>query len=250
MSKILLYDIETSPLITYAWQIYEADAIEVIEDTQILCFAYKWLDTKTIKVIGQDDFKSYKPGVNNDINVVKALRDLFDEADVVIAHNGDQFDQKICQARMMIHGLKPPSPYKQIDTKKVAKRYGRFTSNKLDHLNKGFGYSGKIETGGFATWKGCMAGVKSSWNKMKRYNKMDVRELELLYLHMRPWIQNHPNRAALDENPIACPNCGEGPLKVSKTRRLAGSMLKVQYQCRACGSYHTPNKKTSLALAK
>src|ERR1700756_3123121 len=97
-NRILLYDIETSPLITYAWQIYEANAIKVIKDTQILCFAYKWLDEKRVHVVGQDDFKSFKPGVNNDKDVVKALWKLFDEAEVVIAHNGNQFDQKIVQS--------------------------------------------------------------------------------------------------------------------------------------------------------
>jgi len=236
--RILLYDIETSPLITYAWQIYEANAIKLIKDTQILCFAWKWLDQKKISVIGQDDLKPYVPGKNDDKQVVKALWKLFDEADVVIAHNGNQFDQKVVQSRMMVHGMNPPQPYKQIDTKLVAKRYARFTSNKLDDLGKSLSIGQKLETGGFATWEGCMAGENKSWAKMKKYNKQDVALLEEVYLKLRPWIDNHPSSLL---KPDACPKCGLGPMhscgwKQTKTRRYR------RYQCQNCGGYSSDPK--------
>lgn len=231
--KILLYDIETSPLITYAWQIYEADAIKVIKDSQMLCFAYKWLGDKSVRVVGQDDFKSYKPGINDDKNVVKTLRDLFDEAEVVIAHNGNSFDQKISQARMMVNGLAPPSPYRQIDTKVVAKRYGRFTSNKLDDLGKALGLGQKLDTGGFKIWEGCMAGDEKSWRTMKRYNKQDVVLLEQLYLRLRPWVQNHPGLNVLQNRPDACPKCGSPRLTMQGQRRTNTTTYQ-QYKCLDC----------------
>ena len=49
--RILIYDIETSPIISYNWGIWEQNAIEVIEDWQILCFAYKWLDEKKTHIV-------------------------------------------------------------------------------------------------------------------------------------------------------------------------------------------------------
>lgn len=234
-AKILLYDLETSPLITYAWRIWDADAIEVIEDMQILCFAYKWLDQKKIHVVSQDDMPGYTPGVNDDKEVVKVLRDLFDEADIVLAHNGCAYDQKVSQARMMVHNLLPPTPYKQIDTKKVAKQYGRFTSNKLDFLNKTFGFEGKIDTGGFATWKGCLAGEKKSWRRMKKYNKKDVEELEKLYLHLRPWIENHPSRAVLEKRPDACPKCGSDKMNAGMKYKATNTNLYQYFRCMECG---------------
>lgn len=237
--RILLYDIETSPIISYNWGIWEQNAIEVIDDFQILTVAWKWLDEKRVHVVGQDDLKGYKPGVNNDLEVVKALHKLFDEADVVVAHNGDQFDQKVSQARMMVHGMNPPAPYKQIDTKKVAKKYGRFTSNKLDDLGKGIGLGQKLDTGGFKIWKGCLAGEKKSWAKMKKYNKQDVVLLEQLYLHLRPWISNHPSVALANGLAEACPKCGKGPMRPHKKRKLANTTWKMQYQCENCGGYST-----------
>lgn len=235
-AKILLYDIETSPLITYAWQIYEADAIKVIKDSQMLCFAYKWLGDKSVKVVGQDDFADYVPGVNDDKNVVEALWSLFDQADVVIAHNGNQFDQKVSQARMMINGLPPPSPYKQLDTKLIAKRYARFPSNKLDDLGKGFNIGQKLDTGGFKIWEGCMAGDKKSWKIMKRYNKQDVALLEEVYLKLRPWISGHPSISLMEDRIEACPKCGKGPMRRRGFYYTTVSKV-INYQCQNCLGY-------------
>lgn len=234
-ARILLYDLETTPVISYNWGIWEQNAIEVIEDWQILCFAYKWLDEKKIHIVSQDELKGYKPGVNNDREVVKVLRDLFDEADIIIAHNGDSFDQKKSQARMMVHNLTPPSSYHQIDTKKVAKKYGNFTSNKLDFLNRTFGFEGKIDTGGFATWKGCMSGDKKAWKRMKKYNKKDVEELEKLYLYMRPWMTSHPGINSIENRPDACPKCGGENMTARAKYRASNTNLYRYFYCNDCG---------------
>ena len=235
-ARILCWDCETSPLITYTWKIWEANAIEVIEDWQMLCFSWRWLGEKTIHVLGQDDFKGYKPGVNNDKKLIEALRQLFDEADVIVAHNGNSFDQKKAQARMMIHGLPPPSPYKQIDTKLVAKRYGAFTSNKLDDLGKDLSIGQKLETGGFATWKGCLAGDPKAWAKMKRYNKQDVALLEEVYLKLRPWMSNHPAINLLNRDMNACPICGKGPMTRQGTKS-AKTTTYQQWKCKSCNGW-------------
>lgn len=238
MSKILLYDIETSPLITYSWQIYEANAIKVIKDTQILCFAYKWLGDKKVKVVGQNDFKGYKPGVNDDKAVVQALWELFNEADVVVAHNGNSFDQKVVQSRMMVHDISPPEPYQQIDTKLVTRRYARFTSNKLDDLGKSLELGQKLDTGGFKIWEGCMAGDNKSWAKMKQYNEQDVVLLEQLYKRILPWITNHPALNVLDGRPESCRNCGGTDIIAGTKYRATSQKLYQYYRCKACGAVH------------
>ena len=232
--RILIYDIETSPIISYNWGIWEQNAIEVIEDWQILCFAYKWLDEKKTHIVSQDEFKGFKPGVNDDTKVVQKLRELFDEADVVVAHNGDSFDQKKSQARMLVRGLEPPSPYRQIDTKKVAKKYAKFTSNKLDDLGTYFKLGNKVSTGGFALWKGCMCGDKKSWNRMKRYNIQDVRLLEKVYLKLRPWMQGHPSMNLGDENYKKCPKCGAKAKMHKRGFARKKTSLYQRYQCMSC----------------
>jgi len=245
-TKVLLYDLETSYLITKTWGIYEQDVIGqgkgVIEDFQILCFSYKWLGEKA-HVIGQDDFKNYKPGVNDDQNVVKELWKLFNEADITIAHNGDKFDYRKTRARMAVHGLKPHSPTIQIDTKKMAKKEFGFTSNKLDDLARYFGIPGKIDTGGIETWDGCMKGDPKAWAKMKRYNRWDTILLEKVYLCMRAWSTNHPNMANIEGRPEGCPRClyegkfwsdGYRPTKTGRYRR---------WTCPNCGFHPSDRKK-------
>lgn len=240
--KTLLWDIETSPIISYNWGIYEQNAIEVVEDWQILCFAYKWLDEEEVHIVSQDDFPLYRPGVNNDLMVVAKAHQLFDEADVVIGHNGIAFDTKKAQARMLIHGLYPPSPFKQIDTKRVAKRYAGFTSNKLDDLGEVLGLGRKASAGGFETWKGCMRGDSKSWETMKQYNKQDVLLLEEIYLRLRPWIDNHPAVNIVDNRPSACPKCGVGPLHKRGSRKVNKTSLVQRYQCLSCGGWSQSRK--------
>lgn len=232
-AKVLVYDIETSPIIGYTWGTWQQDVIKVKEDWQILSVAWKWLGERKVTVLGQDDFPDYKPGVNNDKSLVEFIHGLFDTADIVIAHNGDSFDQKKCQARMIIHGMAPPSPYKQLDTKKIAKRYAAFTSNRLGHLADDLKVAQKGSPGGFDTWLGCMAGDPKAWAKMKKYNKQDIPPLEDIYIKLRPWISNHPGINILKDRPNACPKCGQGPLQArGYTTTKTGK--KQRFQCQKC----------------
>ena len=235
--KILLYDIENSPSLGYVWGKYDQNVVEFAENWSILCFAYKWLDEKQTHVVSLPDFKLYKKDKKNDKHVVKALWDLFNEADLIIAHNGNSFDQKKVNTQFLIHGFTPPSPYKQIDTKLVAKRYFRFDSNKLDDLGEYLKVGRKVHTGGFELWKGCMAGDISAWNKMRKYNKQDVVLLEKIYLKMRHWIDNHPHVKFLTDARGKCASCGSGRLQ-KRGFGLNGSHKKIQkYQCQGCGSW-------------
>ena len=179
------------------------------------------------------DFKGYKPGSENDKALVKQLWKLFDEADILIAHNGDNFDIKKANARFAYYKLPPPSPYKTIDTLKVARKYFQFTSNKLDDLGNHLGYGRKLAHTGFHLWKGCMNGDLQAWKHMVRYNRRDVELLEKIYLHLRPWISNHPNVSILSDTYNGCPACGsKNVMKMGTDITQTGRVQ--QYQCRDC----------------
>lgn len=238
--KELVYDIETSPIIGYTWGVWQQNVAHVLADWQILSVAWHWLGDEDkngkpkVHCIGQDDFDNYIPGVNNDIEVVKKLRDLLDEADIVIAHNGNSFDQKKVRTRILIHGLDIPSPFKEIDTKLVAKRYFAFTRNNLKWIAKDLSVAQKGDPGGIETWQGCLAGDPKAWRLMKKYNKQDIPPLEDMYLKMRPWMTNHPNMARLTNRPNACPKCKvEGKMQ-SRGERFTNVGRSRRYQCMAC----------------
>jgi uncharacterized protein YprB with RNaseH-like and TPR domain len=205
MSKILLIDIETSPSLGWVWSKWETNVIDFEQDWYILSFGYKWLGEKKVTVFGLDDFNGYKKDPENDKNLINMLWTLLDEADVIIAHNGDRFDIPKINTRFLTHKLNPPSPYKTIDTLKIARSVFKFDSNKLDDLGRYLSIGRKLPHTGFHLWKGCMSGDKASWKLMKKYNSNDVELLEKVYYIMRSWAKNHPAiNQGLSE---CCPKC-------------------------------------------
>lgn len=235
-TKILLFDIETSPNLGYVWGKYEQDVISYTKEWYMLSFAYKWLGEKKTYAYALPDFKGYKKDKTNDYELVKKLHELMNEADIIIGHNCDQFDIRKTNARFIAHGLTPPSPYKTVDTKKVAKRYFHFNSNKLDDLGRYLKLGQKLSTGGFDLWLGCMGGNPKAWKTMVEYNKQDVILLEEVYNTLLPWISNHPNVNVIDENEFGCTNCGSEHLQ----KRGIGfnSVTKYQrYVCVDCGKW-------------
>ena len=232
--KILLLDIETAPNIGYSWGKYEQNIPEFLQESYMLSFSAKWLNNKKTLVYGLPDFPGYEKNKTCDKSLCQKLWELIDEADIIIAHNGDRFDLRKINSRFTINGFRPPSPYKTIDTLKVAKKYFGFNSNKLNDLGKTLGLGKKVDTGGFQLWLQCMSGDRNAWRKMKNYNKMDTILLEKIYLRLRPWITNHPN--IVTTSCYKCNSCG------SQNIQLRGynysKMGRAQrWQCKNCYSW-------------
>ena len=206
--KILILDIETSPTKAFIWGLFqEVQSTAFVEkDWYILCWSAKWLGEKAVHSSALTDFKDYKVGYENDKQVLEKLWPLLDEADIVIAHNGIQFDRRKIQARFII-GMKPPSPYRMIDTLLVCRNEFGFTSNKLGDVAKFLGVGEKVDTGGFQLWRDCLDGVRSAWRKMICYCRTDILLLERVYLAIRPYILQHPHVGLEKEKPC-CPKCG------------------------------------------
>lgn len=233
--KILLFDIETSPLISYTWGIWEQDVIEVKEEWFILCFAYKWLGEKTTHIVALPDFKEYKKSKKDDKALVEELWKLFDKAEVIIAHNGDSFDIKKSNARFIFHGLEPPSTYKTVDTLKIARRHFKFDSNKLDALGQYLKLGRKLPHTGKHLWFGCMDGDPASWKLMKAYNIQDVILLEKVYYKLRGWDTSSQVNMNLILGSIQnCPRCGSDQIIKSGFKYTATTTYQT-YKCLNCG---------------
>ncbi len=235
--KILLFDIETAPNLGYVWGKYDQNVIEFESEWYVLCFAYKWLGDKKTHSHGLPQYKLYAKEKDNDYEVIKKMHELFNEADIVIAHNGNKFDIKKINARFLYHGFNPPKPYAQIDTLLVARRYFAFTSNKLNDLAVLLKLGKKAETGGFELWKNCLYGVESAWTKMLKYCKQDVVLLEKVYLKLLPWIKNHPNVGLLEGNIGTCPNCGSTNGE-KRGFRYTTSATYQRIQCKDCTAWY------------
>jgi hypothetical protein len=234
MAKTLLVDIETTPNLAYVWGKYQQDVIRFAAEWSLLSFSYKWMDETATKFLGRDNYL--------EAELVEILHSLFDRADIVIAHNGDKFDIRKVNAKFIEFGLDPPAPYKSVDTLKVAKRYFKFNSNKLDDLGTILGLGNKAATGGFDLWMGCMQGDKKAWKTMRKYNNQDVELLEQVYLKLRPWIDNHPGLNVIDGKPDACPKCGETRLQARGTRKTTKVGVYHRFQCQGCGGWCSSRK--------
>lgn len=239
--RIALIDIETSPILGYAWQMYETNILGVVRPVNVLCMGWKWLGEKKVNIRAQFDYPGYKGGIVDDKALVTDLWKVLDEADVVIAHNGDSFDIKILNARFVANGLNAPSDYKSVDTLKVAKKYFKFNNNSLNELGQYLKEGKKAPTGGFETWTKCMDGDPVAWDRMKKYNVQDVELLERVYLRLRPYITNHPNLQVISPRPtkiseFACQVCQS--LKTVKRGFSVTKMGRYQrWQCTDCGSW-------------
>lgn len=236
--RILFYDIETFPNVSYTWGKWEQNVLSFKEEWSLASVAYKWGSEKRVHCIARCDFPD-----TTDRTVVKKLHELFKSADVLVAHNGNSFDLKKMNARFLYHKLKPPKIPATIDTKLVAKRYFNLNSNSLNDIGVHLKLGEKVKHSGFDLWLGCMSGDKKSWALMKKYNRQDVVLLEKVYLEMKPWIQNHPNMGLLRHIKDGCPGCG-GLEVYRRGIRANHRTLSQQWNCKTCGTWFlTPYKR-------
>lgn len=238
LPKVLLFDIETSPLSAYVFQksVWRTNvtADQVISEWFMLTWSAKWLYTDDVisaRLTGNEAIKE------DDSRIVGDLWKLLDEADIVIAHNGDGFDIPNMNTRFVVLGFPPPSPYQTIDTMLVARKQFGFTHNSLNALAKIFGFDAKKDTD-FDLWKSCVAGDEESLRYMQEYNIGDTYLLEKIYLKLRPWIRNHPNIGLyVDSRESLCPNCGSSNLTWLPDKFHYTGVSKFPLFVCKCGAY-------------
>lgn len=236
-AKILIIDIETAPIRAKVWDIWNQNvSLEQIDnDWFILTWSAKWLFEKKVysaRLSGKEAIKQ------DDKRILKGIWELLNQADLVIAHNGDKFDIPRLNTRFIINRMSPPLPYQSIDTLKTIKRQFAFTSNKLDFVNKMLALERKQKNEGMPMWNKCYIGDEAALKEMERYNIKDVRILEDTYLRLRPWIKPHPNVGLfiLDEHSFHCPSCGSTDLKDEGKLYYTTANAYEQFRCSNCSA--------------
>jgi hypothetical protein len=238
-AKILLIDIETSPMEVFQFSLRDMHAGigQIKRDPHIMGFAAQWYGSGK----GVQWFSEYHH--DREVMLKKAF-DFLDEADIIIHYNGLGFDVPWINGELVREGFLPPSPFKNIDLYRVGKKNFRFASHKLAYVLRHLGLTEKLDPGGMDLWIKCLYGTpaeqKRAWTKMRRYCKRDVGALGPLYVKWMPWIANHPNLALYagpeGDRVSSCPNCGGTHLQsrgwaVTTTRRYP------RFQCQDCGAW-------------
>lgn len=239
--KTLILDIENTPTRAYVWALFNQNVSlnQINSDWYMLCWAAKWLGDDYVYSDALVNYgPQYKADPRNDYNILLSIRDMMDEADIVVGHNSQAFDVPKINARLILNGIEPPSSFQQIDTYRIAKQSFKFTSNKLEYIATALGLGGKSETGGFDLWDRCMDGDLDAWEQMVEYNEQDVLLTEEVYLKLRPWARVHPNFALYVDDTgdeLLCNRCGKpGLTKRGYAHTNLGKFH--EYHCKSCGS--------------
>lgn len=239
--RVLLLDIENAPMLSYHWGVWKQNIGRPMrlegDRSYMMSIAMKWL--------GEDEIFYFESRTEDDSQLVKDTFKFLDEADVVIAHNGKSFDIKKINAYAVLNDLKPPSPYRQIDTLIECRKNFMFERNTLAYVADALNCSPKLdhaEFQGFELWKECMKGNEAAWAEMKKYNIQDINTLEEVYLKIRPYIKSHPNLVTTaDSLKHRCTACGSHDLR--ENGYSVTNVSKFQrYVCGDCGSFSRGRK--------
>lgn len=248
--KIVLWDIETSGIVATTWNLHPESISHknMIQDWFIICAAWKELGKdkiETVSVLDNPERLGTK-GITNDYHVIKTLRDMLQDVDILVHHNGDKFDIKMFTTRLIYHNLPPLPKLTTVDTLKEVRKVARFTSNRLDFLGHTLAGIGKQETPE-GTWLKSMQGDPDAIHTMVEYNKQDVNVLEAVYLKLRPYMKNHPHRGVLEGNEPAhsCPKCGSTNVHKDGIRLTAAGYKRQEMKCNDCGGYHSTTLKAT-----
>lgn len=233
-AKILYWDIETAPITAHNWGLHDLHVglNQVVQEPRMIAFGAKW-HGKPVKF-----FSEYHDGRTE---MLAAVHELLDEAEVVVSFNGDSFDTKWVMGELWREGFKPPSPYKSIDLYKIVRRHFRLMSNKLAHVSVVAGLEGKVDAGGHGLWMACLLGdeetQRKAWSKMRVYCKRDVALLEPLLTKLLPWLPANVNLAMLGgKTGLVCPSCESDHLQ-RRGFAVSASRRYPRYQCQDCGRW-------------
>lgn len=251
--KILFWDIETLPHLSYHWDWWGINVSPMIHNINLgfmISHAWSWgIDGEVhSSILTPEEILA-----RDDTRIVLEMHSLFDNADVIIAHNGKKFDVKKANASFAHLGLKPPSPYKVIDTVRISKKSFNLPSHSLAFLCEYFKLGvQKVKNDGFELWDRCYKADTEALELMEHYNRGDIPTLRKLYLFLRPWGNDGIDISPLvQSDQLTCPTCGGHHVEDSGKTTIVGRKLQKVYRCSECHSQSKLNENSrSVYLTK
>lgn len=244
-ARIAILDIERqSGIADGIWELRQngwLNPSQVIDRPRTICFAYKWFGEETVEFHAEWDKHGAK-------GMIKKAHKVLDEADFVIGWNSKRFDIPHLRTEMIVHGLPPYSPAKDIDLMVQAKRHFKFLSNRMNEVAKVLDQKGKAATGGNDLWRKLRNArgdeLREARQLMAEYNCRDVELTEELYLLMRPWLSGINLPAYSNGDGPACPACESTSIQYRGLARTTTRSYR-RFQCTACGKWGRTNASAS-----
>lgn len=226
--KRLIWDIETSPNVVLSWRTgykINIDHDNILHERAIICIGYKWHGKKGVHSLQWDKNQS-------DRELVLKFAEIANEADELVAHNGDCFDLPWLRTRALLHGVRTDPFAKTIDTLQWARRKFLFNSNRLDYIARFLGFGGKIKTE-FGLWKDVVLRKDAAaLKRMVDYCKRDVELLEKVYDRLADHVPAKTHIAVLaGGDKWHCPHCGGKNVSVDRRRVTATGITQWRFVC-------------------
>lgn len=226
--KILIYDIETSRIEFTGWwtgkQYVGSDQIK--KEASIISISYKWLGEDTIYALHWDNNHS-------DEIMIKKFVEIYNQADMVIGMNNDNFDNRWVNAKIAKYGLELNVFIRSFDLIKKAKSKFRLPSYSMKFMAQYFGVPQKLEHEGIKMWEKIEYGTPEEQeeylNKMLIYNNGDIITTEALYYRLRKYFGHNTHVGVLmGEEKYTCPVCGSSHIDLYKTTVTpAGTVQRI-----------------------
>jgi DNA polymerase elongation subunit (family B) len=235
--KILIFDIETAPILAYVYGLWEQNVSTEYIQKDWYCFsiAGKFVGEKKVHYLDvRDNFEDDKA-------VCEFAWNLLNEADILVGHNSDKFDIKKLNTRFLFHGLPPIGKKQTIDTLKIARKYFKITSNKLDFIAKFLGVEGKRKSKKFSNqqmWMECCKGNVEAFKENKKYNIQDINVTEAVYDKLKTWDESI-NIQAFAQKTVCI--CGNKQFRKDGYRYTKTGVFQ-RYRCTECQKVHVCKK--------
>jgi len=182
--KVLILDIETRSLTvkTFGLKDQNIGLEQVVDDGGILCWSAKWLGSNKVF------YEETKGCKSKEITILKKLKKLMDEADIIIGQNSQSFDVPIINGLFLYYGLiEDVREYKQIDTLRMSRSKYKFLSHKLQYMSNKLCEIKKqthAKFPGMSLWMEYENKNPLAFIEMRKYNMADVEATEELFLKL------------------------------------------------------------------
>lgn len=245
--KVLIYDMETSPLKAWVWstgkQYVGHKQLAVDHNTYgIICITYCWNDGSPVQSIDWG-FEEQNTG-----RVVEEFDKILKTADHVIGKNNKRFDDKMLNAARMLNGLPGMPDWTRYtdDLEVQMRKYFRMPSQSLDYISNQLGLGGKIKME-MQDWIDIVEKTSNgpkALAKMIRYGKKDTADTRTLWNKLSQHFEPKLNMATFCNERLACTACGSVNIVQNGTRVSGGTKYQT-YLCKSCGCYagRTPISK-------
>ena len=182
--KVLILDIETRSLTVKTFGLREQNIglEQVVDDGGILCWSAKWLGSNQVF------YEETKGNKSKEVVILKKLKKLMDEADIIMGQNSKSFDVPIIEGLFLYYDLTDDvREYKQIDTLRMSRSKYKFLSHKLQYMSNKLC---EVKKQAHAKFPGMLLWIEyenknpKAFVEMRKYNMADVEATEELFLKL------------------------------------------------------------------